>query len=277
MWRILVFATALAGFSPVALLHAAPNEPTPETRRQEAKKYQQDRLQAITRRGRFGDYQQLLTTGKVRTASALPADRADALSRDAAIDAAALGITAAEVNAFRRRNIDLVGMAHRLFTGITTPAEQMLLADLVVVATAGKVRADRNRIDGFLSEMPFTIVKSLKGSRTAGDVVFVARSSGPQPNGNEIRDFGDVDFEPGKKYLLVLSKNWYEQFVALSKKQPESSFTALPFLAYEVLDGGKLRRGPQPTISGEAPKDLASAESDLGKLTGVNNKAGGRR
>jgi hypothetical protein len=213
-------------------------------------------------------YQQLMGAGSVRSAASKTAAQTEAFTRDAAIDLAALGFTAADVKSYRARNIDLFDVAHRFFVDTTTtPTEQMLLADFVVVATAGEVHADRNRLDGFLSEIPFTIVKSLKGSRVKGDVIRVPRNSGPLPNGLERRDFSDVQFTPGKQYLLVLSKNWYEQYVSLGKKQPESRFTALPYLAYEVLNNGALLSGPRPTISGAAPKDLKSVESELAKLS----------
>lgn len=272
MWRTMILVAALGGSAATFPVYAAPKEPTPESRLQEAQKRQQDRLQAVTKRGRLSTYQQLLGTGGVRTAASKTVAQTEAFTRDAAIDLAALGFTAADVKAFRARNVDLFDVVHRFFVDTTTtPTEQMLLADFVVIATAGEVRADRNRQDGFLSEIPFTVVKSLRGSRTKGDVIRVPRNSGLLPNGLEQRDFSDIQFTPGKQYLLVLSKNWYEQYVALGKKQPESSVTALPYLAFEVADGGTLLPGPRATISGAAPKDVKSVESELAKFSTVKN------
>lgn len=270
MWRTLIFVAVLVGLGVSAPSHAAPKEPGAETRRQELQKNQQERLQALTRRGRLSTYQQLLGAGKVRIASS--ASAAEAASRDAAIDLAALGFTAADVKDNRRRDIDLFDVVHRFFQGVTLPAEAMLMADTIVVATAGQAREKRSRTDGFLADIPFTVAKSLKGSRAAGDVVLIPRNSGPLPNGNYRRDFSDIDFTAGKKYLLVLSKNWYEQFVALDKGKVEISFTALPYDAYEIADNGSLLRRARSIQAGSAPKDLGTVEADLRNLSGRKHK-----
>ncbi|MBX9400213.1 hypothetical protein K4L06_02750 [Lysobacter sp. BMK333-48F3] len=262
MWRTLLFAAVIGGLCMSNPAQAELNGTTPEARRQYAQKLQQDRLQALTRRGRLDVYQQLIGANS-RVSAALPAN-AEAASRDAAIDLAALGITAADVKSYRDLNKDLFDIAYRFFVGSsTTPAEQMLLADTVVIATAGKTQASRARTDGFLAEIPFTVVRSLKGNRAAGDVILVPRHSGPTGPETEQIDFSEAKFAPGKKYLLVLSKNWYEQYVALKNKQAEPHFTALPYLAYEVSPAGTLLPGPQPARSGVAPKDLKSIEAEL--------------
>ncbi|WP_123648889.1 hypothetical protein [Lysobacter enzymogenes] len=272
MLRTLLLATSLGGLIASAPLHAERKDPTLETRRQEAQKSQNERLVAISKRGRLSNYQQLLGTGKVAVASSAAAE---ASSRDAAIDLAALGFTAADVKAYKARNIDLFDVAHRFFTGVTTSTEVMLMADTIVVATAGDVQEGRNRIDGFLSEIPFTVEKSLKGSRVSGDVIRVPRSSGPLPNGTYRQDFSDASFTPGQKYLLILSKNWYEQFVALGKKQAESAFTALPYEAYQVGNNGALVRRSHTTQVRDSLKDLRTVETSLKALSERNNNAGG--
>lgn len=268
MWRNLSFAAAIAGIGAVAPVHAQLKDLAPETRRQQVQEDQQQRLQALARRGRLDTYRQLLGASKAGAAST--SATADAASRSAAIDLAALGFTASDVKALRRRNTDLFDVVRRFFEGTnTTPSEQMLLADTIVIATAAEARTGKARVDGLLSEIPFTIVKSLKGTRAAGDIVLVPRNSGPLGNGTEQIDFSDIRFTPGKTYLLVLSKNWYEQYVALHKKQPESRFTALPYLAYEVTKAGALLPGPGGALSGIAPKDLKSIEADLNKAEGT--------
>lgn len=262
MWRTLLFAAVIGGLGISNPARAELKGEALEARRQYAQELQQDRLQAVTRRGRLGVYQQLIGTNS-KVSAALSAN-AEAATRDAAIDLAALGITAADVKLYREHNKDLFDIAYRFFVGNgTTPAEQMLLADTVVVATAGKSQAGRARTDGFLAEIPFTVARSLKGNRAAGDVVLVPRHSGPTGPDTEQIDFSEAKFTPGKKYLLVLSKNWYEQYVALKRKQAEPRFTALPYLAYEVSPAGTLLPGPQPARSGVAPKDLKSIEVEL--------------
>lgn len=269
MWRNLLLTAAMGTISATIPVQAQLKDSAPEIRRQQAQKDQHERLQALTRRGRLDAYRQLVEANKAAASS-------NATSPNAAIDLAALGFTASDVKALRRHGTDLFEVVLRFFEGIdTTPSEQMLLADTVVIATAADVRTGKARLDGFLSEIPFTVVRSLKGTRAAGDVVLIPRSSGPLGNGTEQIDFSDIRFAPGKTYLLVLSKNWYEQYVALQKKQPESHFTALPYLAYEVSKTGALLPGPRPALSGIAPKDLKSIEADLNKSKGTP-QAGGR-
>ncbi len=261
MWRNLMLSAAIGGLTATFPAQAQLKAPPPEIRRQQAQTNQEERLQALTRRGRLDAYRQLVAAN---TAAASVAGT----SRDAAIDLAALGLTASDVKALLRNNTDLFDIVHRFFEGTTTtPSEQMLLADTVVIARAAQVQAGKARVDGFLSEIAFTVVKALKGTRAAGDVILVPRNSGPLGNGSEEVDFSDIRFTPGKTYLLVLSKNWYEQYVALRNKQPESHFTALPYLAYEVSTTGALLPGPRPALSGIAPKDLKSIEAELNAST----------
>lgn len=142
MWRNLLFAAAVVGIGAVAPLHAQMKDQGPETRRQQVEKDQQERLQALIRRGRLDTYRQLLGASKAGAAST--SATADAASRSAAIDLAALGLTASDVKAFRRRNTDLFDVVRRFFEGAnTTPSEQMLLADTIVIATAAEVRTSK--------------------------------------------------------------------------------------------------------------------------------------
>ncbi|ALN92913.1 hypothetical protein LG3211_3976 [Lysobacter gummosus] len=85
----------------------------------------------------------------------------------------------------------------------------------------------------------------------------------------------DIAVTPGKTYLLVVSKNRYEQIVAQNKKQAEVGFNALLFLAYEITANGALLPGPRPTLFGESPKDVKTAENDLAKLSKGKSKNGG--
>lgn len=273
MLRALLFTALAVGFCVSTPTFAQAKNATSEARQQAVEKNQQKRLQAITRRGRLTTYEQLLGTGKVRIASS--ASASETASRSAAIDLAALGFTAADVQAYKKRNINLFDVAHRFFEGVTSSSEAMLMADTVVIATAGEVRAGRSRSDGFLSEVPFAVVKSLKGSRAPSDVILVPSNSGPLPNGNYRTNSSDTNFTAGKKYLLVLSKNWYEQFVALSDKRPESHFTALPYDAYEVADNDTLLRRSHSMQAGSDPKDLRSVEVDLSNLPQSKGKIRG--
>ncbi|MGO1068366.1 hypothetical protein [Lysobacter sp. CA199] len=273
MWRTLVFIGVLVGSSAYAQeARSEKIEPSPESRRAEAQARERDRIEALARRGLQGNYQALLKAGKVsanvRGASiALNAEQVEAISRVSAIDLAALGFTASDVAAYRRRNVNLFDVVDEVFTGLTSsPFEQMMLTDTVVIATAGKVEESRARTDGYLSAIPYTVVKSLKGSRAVGDLIHHPRQSGPQSAEIYVDVSSDYPVTPGKKYLLTASRNWYEQRVAENKKQAESGFNALAFIVYEISDDGTLLSGPRPTLSGEAPKDLPSIEADLRNL-----------
>lgn len=276
MWRTLVFVGLLAGLNAHAVEPAAKRE-SPDSKRVEAQAEQQARIQALARRGRDGTYQQLLAASKSRpitsiaaangTRVQLTAAQADAVSREASIDLAALGFTAADVTAYRKRNVDLFDVARRFYSGSTSFAERALMADTVVIATAGKVIEGRSRLDGFLSSWPYTVVRTLKGSRAAGDTIYLPRKSGITANSQRLHVSSEPDVTPGKRYLLVLSKNTYEQRVAQKQKQAEAGFNALPYLIYEISGDGTLLGGPQPNKWGSNPKDVAEVESDLKKLS----------
>lgn len=276
MWRTLVFV-AIYGCGSAIAFAAAPIALTPESRlAAEAQAQQQARIEALARRGRLDNYQKLLGAGRVRvdglatdvTGRSIPLTTAqlDAMSREAAINLAALGFTASDVAAYRRKNVDLFDVVHRLHSGRSSSAEQMLMADIVVIATAGEVMDGRTRLDGFLSATPFTVEKSLKGSRATGDIIYIPRKSGVTPEGL-LTVTSDIAATPGKKYLLVLSRNAYEQSLAQNKKQNEIGFNASPYLVYEVAGNGALLDGPRPTLSGFNPKSLTSAEDDLKKFS----------
>lgn len=285
MWRTLVFIGALAGSSAHAQEGGSKKEPPSASSlaeaRAEAQTKEKNRVQALSRRGLLSNYQQLLGAGKVPATTKgrsiqLNTQQAEAASRVTAIDLAALGFTASDVTNYRGHKTDLFDVAFRLFRGRTSPIEQMMLADTVVIATAGKVEDNRTRVDGFLSATPYAVVKSLKGSRAPGDIVYIPSKSGPQPGGLYLSVSSDIQVTPGRKYLLVASKNWYEQRVAEDNKQAQSSFNVAPYLVYEISDNGALLPRPQPTIFGETPKDIQSVENDLRNLA-VKNGNSGRR
>lgn len=255
-------------------LAAAPNASDPGIKRAEIQAEQQVRIRALAMRGRQDLYQQLVRVGQANTSASestghgadLNVDKSQAILREAAINLTALGFSAADVTAYQKRSMDLFDLSRKLFSASATPAEQMLLADTVVLATAGKVADGRPRLDGFLSATHLVIVKSLKGSRAAGDTIYLARKSGSTPDGLFLQVSSEPDLIPGKNYLFVLSRNLYEQWVAEKSKKPDVGYNALPYLIYEVSADGALLPGPQPSRSGANPKDMKSIESDLKKF-----------
>lgn len=283
MWRDLMFVAVLASSGAHAQEDGPKKEPSSDSRRAEARADEQNRIEALSRRGLAGNYRSLTRVGQVPAVSKdsgvrLNAQQQLAASRVTAIDLAGLGFTPADIETYRSRGTDLFGLVYTMFQRTTSsPADHLLVADNVVIATAGKIVDSRTRIDGFLSATPVTVVKSLKGSRAPGDVVYLPRRSGPIPGGMYQSDSSDIEVTPGKKYLFVLSRNWYEQRVAETKKQPESNFTALPFLAYEISGDGKLLPRPRPTLSNETPKDIQAVEAAIRNASSGSNGMGGRR
>ncbi|MEI2454615.1 hypothetical protein [Lysobacter firmicutimachus] len=279
-----ILASILFGCS-FSAATAATNQRVSDGGRTQIQTQQQSRLQALAKRGRYSNYQQLLGAGQVQAKhgavggglkGARPTpEQMQALTQQTAVDLAALGFTAKDVAVFQQSGIDLFDIAQRFFAGSTTAAEQMLMADTVVIATAGKTMDGRARLDGFLSTSPFTVVKSLKGARAPGDMVYVPRKSGANPDGTVLTVTSDIEFTVGKKYLLVLSKNWYEQWVAEKRKQTEAGFIAVPYLAYEILPNDTLRDGPRATRSGEDPRSVAEAANELKKFSPGKRSAGG--
>ncbi|MFD0324646.1 hypothetical protein [Lysobacter gummosus] len=64
----------------------------------------------------------------------------------------------------------------------------------------------------------------MKGTRVAGDVVFVPRSSGPLGDGTEQVDFSDIRFTPGKNTCLFFPRTGTSNssLWARSKPRPAS-------------------------------------------------------
>lgn len=271
MWRTLVLVTACGVFmAPAFATPAAAGD----AKRTQAQLDQQASIQALSQRGKLSAYQQVLATAKgwkiTPTTDAtgkrvqLSAEQTDAVMREAAIDLTSLGLTAADVTAYRKRGVDLYDVVTRFFSGSTTAAEQMLMADTVVIATAGELD-NRARLDGYLSAWPYTVVKTLKGSRATGDTIYIPRKSGKTSDGMMLDVSSEPSVTPGTQYLLVLSKNLYEQRTVQKNKQIEVGFSGLPYLMYEVSKDGSLKPGPQPVRSKNNPKDIKSIIADLEK------------
>lgn len=282
MLRTLIFVSVLASVTLAAPLEAAVADPAVENQRQAARTRQQDLIKTLSRRGLSSNYQQLDGAAKLHSATSattkagqtIPPEFAETISREAAINLAALGFTSADVATYSKRNIDLFDIVYRVFTARGTSAEQMLMADTVLVVKAGTNESARTRSDSFLSATPFTVVKSLKGTRAAGDIVYVPQDSGVGPDGKSVKYSHELNVTPGATYLLVLSKNLYEQRVAQQNKQPERGFNAMVYLAYQVADDGTLLPTPKPPRTGGIPKDIKAVEKELEVYSLSKNKAG---
>lgn len=276
MRAVLIPALVLMAFSAAADTRLE-NRRVPAEYIQTRLQQQDERIQALARRGRSPQYEQFLRAGipndgfRFRRAPPQPSVQAlrdqarfeDITKREAAINLAALGYTAADVAAYREQSIDLFGIAHRLFSASASPEEQLLLADTILIATALDTVPSRSRLDGFLSTLPFKVTRALKGTPTAGEVVHLPQRSGTNPDGTTLYVSSDIRTNPGNTYLLILSKNWYEQQVAESHRQPETGFNALSFSVYEVSEDGALIPFPRPSPTGNTPRSIQEVEDEL--------------
>ena len=255
-------------------------------RLQTGMQHQQKRIDALAKRGKAKHYEELIRSGIPRTSfhftRATVPQNADAkrrmegleeeTKREAAINLAALGFTVSDVERYRRQHVDLYEIVDRFFSGETTPEEPMLLADTIVVVKTIKNVTSSTRLDGFRSAISFKVMKVLKGSLVKGDVVCLPQLSGINPDGTTLTDTSDIrDATPGKTYLMVMSRAWYEQWVAERAKRPEVGFNALAFLAFETAMDGSLKPSPRPTIDGKAPKNLKTVEAALKQMPHSNS------
>lgn len=231
---------------------------------------QSGRSQELSKRGRLDEYQQLLAITKPSSGSfATVKGSRQALTkadlREAAFNLASLGFTAADVMAYRERGIDLFGAADNLNKAQSTSEEKLLLADTVIVAVAGKSEQGRNRMDGFLSAVPLTVLKSLKGTRAPRDIVYLPQASGRAPDGSIVELTSDVNLTAGNTYLLALSKNWYEQRVAGENKHAEPGFNAMLYIAQEATQNGTLLPTPKASRTGTPLESIKAVEAALKK------------
>lgn len=166
----------------------------------------------------------------------------------------AAGANPGDVRRLRARGVDLFEAASAAIRGEATFAQQATLAPVVVVAEAVQARqADGG--DGFGSSIGFRVVESLKGDLPAG-ADFVLR----QVSGAEMDVSTDLRPEAGDRFLLLLSRDYYEQLVAEAGRSPRTG-------AYAQLLPGFVVRGEHllPTVIGQPPVgSLAAARTAAG-------------
>lgn len=272
MKNCLILTAVLMAIGATAVA-AGQNRQLQGNKQKEAPSGQQERTAALSQRGKLDEYQQLLviSTASQRSNTIF----SDADRRDAAYQLAALGFSAADVTALRKRNINAFDAASRFYRAGANSSEMMLLADTVIVGVAQKVEQKRKRRDGFRSAIPFSVVRSLKGSRASGDIVYMPKTSGIDADGNFVELSTDIQIIPGKTYFLAFSKNLYEQWVAQENKQTEPGFNAMLYIAQEVNKDATLLAKPRTPRSGAPFPTISSAEKELNASSISNVKAGG--
>ncbi|WCE05856.1 hypothetical protein [Pseudoxanthomonas sp. JBR18] len=176
---------------------------------------------------------------------------------ETAINLAALGFDASDVAIARRAGIDLAEVAHHVFSASSTPQEQVLLADTVVVARAFPDPIQSTRQDGYLSELRFEVMKSIKGTSLQGDEISIPLRSGTNPDGTILTVTSELSVVPNDIYLLILSKNWYQQLVIESGKNPATQESASLFSAYQLDDDNALLHRSSDPIFGGAFRSVA--------------------
>jgi hypothetical protein len=232
---------------------------------------QLQRIKALQVRGMASNYASLRTAKLDPSSFDFPvlkqvqtqalADRRDAFEditiNETAINLAALGFNASDITNARRGGIDLAKSTHRLFSASSTPEEQVLLADTVVVARALPALSRSPRQDGFLSELRFEVLESIKGTSSQTDQITIPLRSGTNPDGTILRVTSEPAVVPGETYLLVLSKNWYQQLTVESGKKPSAEPSATAFSVYQLTDDGTLLHHSSEPIVGRAFRSMA--------------------
>lgn len=283
---LLAISIAIAGVSAGSVSQEKSNSNATDNYVQERTKQQQSRYRALASRGKAVHYEQLL--GSMSRASfgfpaspqnqslgdrQLQAKYEKFTEKETAIDLAALSFTASDVAAYRKHNVDLVSIVHRLLMASATPEENLIVADNVLVAKAMPSDSSQTRVDGYRSALVFEVEESLKGRLLEGDIVRIPRRSGKNSDGSIVAVSHDIHSVPGKRYLLVLSKDWYEQKVIEAGKEPEIGFNAAPLLVYDISEGGAIdlqSRSIFP-MKGAALRDIQAVKTALKNAAMANN------
>lgn len=235
---------------------------------------QQARIKALIQRGKYKDYESLEKAILDRSAFNFPAPRLqqtealatrrarfqDITINETAINLAALGYDASDVAEYSKKNVNLLGVAHRLFSASATPQEQTMLADTIVIARAQKSTDSMPRQDGYLTSLPFEVLKSIKGSSQPGNTLSIPLKSGTNPDGTLVTITSEIHTTPGATYLLILSKNWYQQLVAESGLQPSSEASGSIFSVYELADNNALEHRSGDIVAGVPFKSITEVE-----------------
>lgn len=171
---------------------------------------------------------------------------------------AAAGVRPGDVQRARAGGVDLFEAASAAIRGVATFDQQAALTSHVVVAEVVQARQAGGG-DGFGSSIGFRVIDSLRGPLEPG-ADFVLR----QASGAEKDVSSDLRPEVGERFLLLLSRDYYEQLAAEAGQSPMSG-------AYAQLLPGFLLRGDEvlPTVIGQpAVASLSAARTAARTLDG---------
>ncbi|RXR03466.1 hypothetical protein [Pseudoxanthomonas composti] len=194
-----------------------------------------------------------------------------AITAETAINLAALGFDASDVAHAEKAGIDLVKAARHVFSGSPTAQELVLLADTVVVARAVPASPQSPRQDGFLSELRFEVLERIKGTSSSGSQISVPLRSGTNPDGTRLRVTSEPTVVQGATYLLILSKNWYQQLTVESGKRPSTPPSASVLSVYQLGDDGSLLHRSGGSTSGIALRSVTEVAHIHERLRGALN------
>lgn len=220
---------------------------------------QRGREAAFARRGltgQDGQFRALVASARIAPAG-LGRDGATRSRLEAALTTEtiqfliAAGANPGDVQRTRTRGVDLFEAASAAIRGEASFAQQASLTPILVVAEVVRTRhADGG--DGFGSSIGFRVVESIKGDLQPG-ADFVLR----QASGSAMDVSTDLRPAVGERFLLMLSRDYYEQLVAEAGNAPRTG-------AYAQLLPGFLLRGEEllPTVIGQPPvASLAAARA----------------
>lgn len=153
---------------------------------------------------------------------------------------AAAGLRPADILRNRARGVDVFEAASAAIRGEATFQQQAALAQSIVVAEALDQR-QTSAGDGFGSTVRFRVVDRLKGDLSAGAEFALRQQS------TETMDVS-TDLRPaaGEQFLLLLSRDYYQQLVAEAGRQGQDAAYAQIMPGYLVSPEGLM-----PTVIGQ--------------------------
>ena len=153
---------------------------------------------------------------------------------------AAAGLRPADILRNRARGVDVFEAASAAIRGEATFQQQAALAQSIVVAEALDQR-QTSAGDGFGSTVRFRVVDRLKGDLSPGAEFALRQQS------TETMDVS-TDLRPaaGEQFLLLLSRDYYQQLVAEAGRQGQDAAYAQIMPGYLVSPEGLM-----PTVIGQ--------------------------
>lgn len=142
---------------------------------------------------------------------------------------AAAGVKPGDVQRARATGVDLFEAASAAIRGVATFDQQAALASDVVVAEVVQGRQPGGA-DGLGSSVEFRVIETLKGGLEPGSGFMLRQTAGAEMDVST-----DLRPEAGERFLLLLSRDYYEQLVAEAGRSPiAGAYAHQPTLARDL-------------------------------------------